>query len=185
MGMRSFRQGIGRGLWTAVAVVLVLGGMSRSARAQKVTYDWDKDVDFTPYRTYAWVPDLPGKAAVASTDQRIRGNIDVQLQAKGLKLTPEAKAELYVSYQVMSDQGQITSFNPDGQWQPGLNANAKPSQGTAVKGSLIVDLYDKKLKKLIWRGIVSGAFESRQEANYRINKGLSKLFTYYPPPPPK
>jgi len=183
MGMKSFR--LGRGLRRASLLVLVAAGMCMPAYAQKVTYDWDKDVDFTPYKTYAWVPDLPGKAAVASTDQRIRGTIDVQLQAKGLKLTPEAKADLYVSYQVMSDSGQITSFNPDGQWQPSLNANAKPSQGTAVKGSLIVDLYDKKLKKLIWRGIVSGAIESRQQANYLINKGLAKLFTYYPPPPPK
>ena len=54
-----------------------------------------------------------------------------------------------------------------------------------MKGALIVDLYDRQRKKLVWRGIVSGAFESRQEVNYRINKGLSKLFTYYPPPPPK
>ena len=59
-----------------------------SAYGQKVTYDWDKDVDFTPYRTYAWVSDLPGKAATPSTDERIRGHIDVQLQLTGLKPAP-------------------------------------------------------------------------------------------------
>ena len=156
-----------------------------SAYGQKVTYDWDKDVDFTPYRTYAWVPDLPGKAATPSTDERIRGNIDVQLQLTGLKRVPPAQATLYVSYQVTTDKGQIASFNPDGQWRPGLSPDAKPSAGTTMKGALIVDLYDRQMKKLVWRGIVSGAFESRQEVNYRINKGLSKLFTYYPPPPTK
>ena len=66
-----------------------------------------------------------------------------------------------------------------------LEPGRKPSAGTMVKGALIVDLYDRQRKKLVWRGIISGAFESRQEANYRIDKGLSKLFTYYPPPPPK
>jgi uncharacterized protein DUF4136 len=185
MEMRSCEKSFRRGSRRAGLLALMVAWTCVSAYGQKVTYDWDKDVDFTPYRTYAWVPDLPGKAAVPSTDERIRGNIDVQLQVKGLELAPDAKAALYVSYQVTSDKGQIVSFNPDGQWRPSLSPDAKPSAGTMVKGALIVDLYDRQMKKLVWRGIVSGAFESRQEANYRINKGLAKLFTYYPPPPPK
>jgi len=157
--------------------------------AQKVTYDWDKDVDFSPYRTYKWAEVSGGRASNQLTHERIIGDINVQLQAKNLTLSTEDEADLYVTYQVITDKsGQVTSFNPDGQWRPGLGSSgnpSKPTAGTSAKGSLIIDIYDHKMKKLIWRGTVSGAFESREEVNYKVSKGLSKLFTYFPPPPPK
>jgi hypothetical protein len=154
--------------------------------AQKVAYDWDKDVDFSVYRTYKWVELASGKAAVETTHKRIVNNVDVQLQAKSVKLASGDNADLYVSYQIVVDKkAQITSFNPDGQWNPGpgMDANAyKPTPGTVAQGSLVIDIYDRKMKKLIWRGIVSAAFDSRQAANYVVQNGISKLFYYYPPP---
>jgi hypothetical protein len=161
--------------------------MSVSGYAQKVAYDWDKDMDFSPYRTYKWVEVSAGRASNQLTHERITSDVDVQLQAKNLKKTMDANADLYVSYQVITEKnGKITSFNPDGQWQPGLGSSgdsSKPPAGTTVKGALVIDLYDQKMKKLIWRGTVTGAFESRQGVNYMIDKGLSKLFSYYPPRP--
>src|SRR5687768_11169478 len=56
-----------------------------AAFAQKVSYDWDRDVDFTPYRTYRWVDDLPGKSSTETTHNRILNNVDAQLQAKNIK----------------------------------------------------------------------------------------------------
>jgi hypothetical protein len=169
--------------------LMVLTLVSVSAYAQKVTYDWDKDVDFSPYRTYKWVEVPSGRAPAQTTHDRIRTNVDLQLQAKSLKKTEDAHADLYVSYQVITDaNGKITSFNPDGQWQPGpgmSGGESKPQVGNMVKGNLIIDLYDQKMKKLVWRGAVSGDLDSRQTVIYTINKGLSKLFRYFPPPPTK
>jgi hypothetical protein len=111
------------------------------------------------------------------------------LEAKYLKLTTNDQADLYVMYQVVTDKNaKVASFNPDGQWRPGLGLSgdaSKPPAGAMAKGALIVDVYDHKLKKLIWRGTVSGVFDSRQALNYTIDKGLSKLFSYFPPPPAK
>jgi hypothetical protein len=147
--------------------------------AQKVSFDFDRDIDFTPYKTYRWVDVSSGKAAVETTHQVIVNSVDVQLQARGERLVNDEDPDLFVTYQVVRDKkAQIESFNPDGQW----NADAlKPSPGKVGQGSLIVDLYDRKLKKLVWRGIVSGAFRSRQEVNYVVPNGISKLFANYPP----
>jgi uncharacterized protein DUF4136 len=158
------------------------------ALAQKVSYDWDRDVDFTPYRSYKWVDDLPGKSSTETTHQRILDNINAQLQAKSLQKTTDASADLYVSYQVVTgSSGQIVTFNPDGEWRPGTGMvdASKPPTGKKLQGALVVDLYDQKMKKLIWRGIVGGIFDSRQAVNYGIDKGLSKLFSNFPPSPPK
>jgi hypothetical protein len=178
-----------RRLTLRVLSILVLILTSAPAYAQKITYDWDKDVDFTPYRTYQWIDPQPGKSPVETTHKRIVSNVNGQLQAKNFQKTAAEKADLLISYQVVSENnGQVTSFNPDGQWQPGpgmTSETAKPVPGSIRKGSLVIDVYDPKLKRLIWRGIVSGDFESRQAVNYQIDKGLSKLFIQFPPRPTK
>jgi Domain of unknown function (DUF4136) len=165
-------------------LVLTLASVP-AAFAQKVSYDWDRNVDFTPYGTYRWVDDLPGKSSTETTHKRILNVIDAQLQAKNIKKTADQNADLYVSYQVVVDaNGQITSFNPDGQWQPGPGMKgdaSNPSTGVTRKGALVIDLYDQKMKRLIWRGIVAGVFDSRQAVNYGIDKGLTKLFSDFPP----
>ncbi len=74
-------------------IVLTLSLASMSVYAQKVTYDWDKDVDFTPYRTYKWVDDLPGKSPVETTHKRILSIVDFQLLAKNLE---ESKDEMQI-----------------------------------------------------------------------------------------
>jgi hypothetical protein len=171
-------------LRTITLLVLTLASVP-AAFAQKVSYDWDRNVDFTPYGTYRWVDDLPGKSSTETTHKRILNVIDAQLQAKNIKKTADPNADLYVSYQVVVDaDGQITSFNPDGQWQPGPGMKgdaSEPPAGVTKKGALVIDLYDQKLKRLIWRGIVAGVFDSRQAVNYGIDKGLTKLFADFPP----
>jgi hypothetical protein len=172
-------------LRTITLLVVILASVP--VFAQKVTYDWDKDVDFSTYRTYKWVDDLPGKSPIETTHERILKNVNVQLQAKRLKETADPSADLYVSYQVITDSnGQITSFNPDGQWRPGAGMKgdaSKPPAGIKKNGALVLDMYDQKMKTLIWRGIVAGIFDSRQAVNYGIDQGLSKLFSYFPPLP--
>jgi hypothetical protein len=175
-----------RSLRTVTLLFLTLASLP--VYAQKVTYDWDKDVDFSPYRTYKWIDPLPGKASVETTHKRIVGIVDLQMQAKDLNLTSDAHADLYVSYQVITDKNGPKTFNPDGQWKPGLGLDSKeskPPAGTMAQGALIIDLYDQKMKKLVWRGTLMGAFDSRQAVNYTIDKGLSKLFSYFPPPTAK
>jgi hypothetical protein len=58
---------------------------------------------------------------------------------------------------------------------------SEPPAGVTKKGALVIDLYDQKMKRLIWRGIVAGVFDSRQAVNYGIDKGLTKLFADFPP----
>jgi hypothetical protein len=173
-----------RVLRTITLLVLTLASVP-AALAQKVSHDWDRDVDFTPYRTYRWVDDLPGKSSTETTHKRILNVVDAQLQAKNIKKIADKNADLYVSYQVVVDaNGQITSFNPDGQWQPGPGMKgdaSEPPAGVTKKGALVIDLYDQKMKRLIWRGIVAGVFDSRQAVNYGIDKGLTKLFADFPP----
>ena len=64
-----------------VALVLMI---CASARAQKVTVDWDHDItDFSKFKTYSWAKSHK-PVANQLMEQRIVAAIDSQLAAKGL-----------------------------------------------------------------------------------------------------
>lgn len=63
--------------------------------AQKVDVDFDEDVDFSKYKTYAFTEGTP--TPVTLTNQRIEKAIEAQLAAKGLTRV-EGNADLTVVF---------------------------------------------------------------------------------------
>ena len=64
-----------------LGLCLLLG--SGSALAQKVNTDYDRSVDFTHYKTYAWLESKNPAPELAH--KRIIAAIDEQLAAKGIQ----------------------------------------------------------------------------------------------------
>src|SRR5437016_6271186 len=81
-----------------LTVAVFLLGAS-AAVAQDVRYDFDKDKDFSKYKTYKWVAikgaDLPDDL----TSKKIVSAIDAELAKKGLTKTDGDTADLFVGYQ--------------------------------------------------------------------------------------
>src|SRR5215813_847611 len=101
----------------AVAILL-LGAIP--ALAQDVRYDFDKDKDFSKYKTYKWVPikgaDLPDDL----TQKAITSAIDAELATKGLTRTDSDSADLYLGYQTaIGQEKEFTSFNTGWGYGPG------------------------------------------------------------------
>src|SRR3954453_21196469 len=69
--------------------------------AAKIKSDYDKTVDFSVYKTYAWGQNVGPTRAAAS--MFIRGSIDGQLQGAGLKETDIDHADVVVRYGAASD----------------------------------------------------------------------------------
>jgi Domain of unknown function (DUF4136) len=84
----------------ATRIVVTLGFLlmvAGSALAQKVTNDWDKAIDFSKYKTYAWVKGTPAKNQM--NDERIVRAVEGQLAAKSLqKVESAANPDLVVVY---------------------------------------------------------------------------------------
>ena len=76
------------GMRVIVVLLLLTAGQSF---AQKVNVDFDKDVDFSKYKTYAFTEGTP--TPVTLTNQRIEKAIEAQLAAKGLTRV-ESNADL-------------------------------------------------------------------------------------------
>src|SRR5437762_4992106 len=176
-------------------IALLLFGLS-SAFAQDVRYNFDKETDFSKFKTYKWV-DLKDAAKLNDlTDKSIKDAIDADLATKGLTKVDDEKADLYVGYQAaVGQEKQFTSYSTDwgygggwyrGGWYGGMGGSSMTTGQTSTiyTGQLVVDMYDSTNHTLVWRGVASKTLDpkakpEKQEKN--LNKAVAKLFKNYPP----
>jgi len=161
--------------------------------AQDVRYNFDKDADFSRFKTYKWVHIGDAQTVNPLLVKQIMVTVDTQLASKGLQKTDSDPADLYVGYQAaVGREKQFTSYSNDwgygagwyrGGWYGG-NTTTYGQTTTIYNGQLALDMYDTKDHDLVWRGLVSKALDpkakpEKQEKN--LNKAVDKLLKNYPP----
>lgn len=185
---------------TFLASALFLLGAS-SAIAQDVRYDFDKDKDFSKYKTYKWVPIKGADQPDELTAKQLMAAIDAQLAGKGLTKTNSNSADLFIGYQTaIGTEKEFTAFNTGWGYGPGWgggwygygggmsSSTTYGSTSTVYVGQLDVSMYDSAQKQLVWRGIVSKTLDPKAKPDKKqknINKAVQKLFKNYPPKPKK
>ena len=133
------------------------------ARAQDVRYNFDKDTDFSKFKTYKWVPIKDAQKVDDITDKQIKDAIDSALATKGLEKTTSDDADLYIGYQTaIGQEKQYTSFNSGWGYGPGWGGGWYGGGGmgmttgttaTIYTGQLALDMYDRNGHDLVWRGV--------------------------------
>jgi Domain of unknown function (DUF4136) len=162
------------------------------AYGQDVHYNYDRGANFAAYKTYQWV-DIPGGAVPDPfIDRDIKRAIDEQLAQKGLTKV-EKDADIHVGYQfALREEKSVnlwgTGGGPGWGWGPWGPSDVHGQTSTIPVGTLVVDLYDRGKKQLIWRGDASKTIDLKKDPdkNYRnLQKAMAELFKNYPPHPSK
>jgi hypothetical protein len=169
--------------------------------AQDVRYDFDKDQDFSKYKTYKWVPIKGADQPDQLTAKQITGAIDEVLAKKGLTKTDSDTADLYIGYQTaIGTEKQYTSYNTGWGYGPGWgggwygynggmsSTTTYGSTSTVYVGQLDLSMYDPAQKELVWRGVATKTLDPKAKPDKKqknINKAAEKLLKNYPPPPNK
>jgi Domain of unknown function (DUF4136) len=180
-------------LTLALAVLLA---SAVTAFAQDVRYNFDKQADFSQFKTYKWVTLKGAQAPNDLVDMQIKAAIDAELAAKGLKRIDTDTADLYVGYQgAISTEKQYTSYDTGwgygpgwygGGWYGGGGMSTTTGQtSTIYVGQLAVDMYQAGQKQLVWRGVASKTIDENAKPEKRqknLAKAMTKLFKNYPPP---
>jgi len=171
-------------LLAAIAMtVLALG----RAWAQDVRYNFDKETDFSKFKTYKWVPLKDATQLNDITDKMIKTAIDEQLATKGLTKTDADTADLYVGYQAaVGQEKQFTSYSSDRGWYGGGmgSSTTTGTTSTIYVGQIAVDMYDSSHKDLVWRGLASKTIDQKAKPDKQqknLTKAMAKLFKNYPP----
>ena len=178
-----------------LAVAILLLGVT-PALAQDVRYDFDKEKDFSKYRTYKWVQIKGADQPDDLTAKQITAAIDVDLATKGLTKTDVDDSDLYVGYQTaIGTEKEFTSFNTGWGYGPGwgggwygyggmASTSTYGSTSTVYVGTLDLSMYDSAQKELVWRGSASKTLDPKakpEKKEKNIKKAVTKLLKNYPP----
>ncbi|WP_309642612.1 DUF4136 domain-containing protein [Flavobacterium sp.] len=151
-----------------------------------VNTDYDKAVDFTQYKTYAYYKTGIDKVEISDLDKkRILRSIDEAMLAKGFTKTDtpdlliniNAKSEKNVNMnQFYAGYGYGWGFGWSPYWGGGTSLT------TSTDGILTIDLIDAKKKELIWQGEGSGYLtKDTNEKDENIKEFVTKILAQYPP----
>lgn len=177
-----------------LTVAFVFLGVS-AAVAQDVRYDFDKEKDFSKYKTYKWVPIKGADQPDELTARSVTSAIDAALATKGLTKTEGDTADLYVGFQTaIGQEKEFTSYNTGwgygggwgGGWYGGgmSSTTTYGSTSTVYIGQLDVSMYDPAQKQLVWRGVASKTLDPKakpEKKQKNITKAVAKLLKNFPP----
>jgi Domain of unknown function (DUF4136) len=175
--MRSLRMLLG---------LLLLFGIATSAEAQKVSIDYDRQVNFSDYKTFTWIRP-PHFRQDPLMDQRIIDSVNAALTAKGWQYVPEGGDVGIAAHVATREEHSLetfyTGFGGGWGWRFGTGF------GTAITtdhpyqvGTIVVDMFDSRTKQLIWRGIATeGWSEKPDKDTKKVEKAIDKLFKNLPP----
>src|SRR5215472_7310484 len=167
------------------------------AMAQDVRYDFDKDKDFSKFKTFKWVEIKGAQLPDELTQKAITSAIEAELARKGLTKTDSDNADLYIGYQTaIGQEKEFTSFNTGwgygpgwgGGWYGGYGGMSTTttygSTSTVYVGQLDLSMYDSAAKQLVWRGVASKTLDPKakpEKKQKNIGKAVAKLLKNYPP----
>lgn len=154
--------------------------------AQQVKTDYDRNADFSQYKTYSW-------EKVQTQDplwvDRIKEAVNGALAAKGWTQVPSAGNVAVVAIEMTRNQQTLDTFYNGfgGGWRWGGGfGEATTTVDNYKVGTLVVDLFDTNSKKLVWRGSSSDTLSNKSDNNIKeLDKGVQKMFAHFPPEPKK
>ncbi|KAB1156602.1 DUF4136 domain-containing protein [Flavobacterium luteum] len=171
---------------TKYLLLLFLIFLLASCSSVRVYSDYDKNVDFSAYKTYAFYKTGIDKVEISDFDKkRILRSIDEEMSAKGLTKseTPDLLININTKAEKSIDVNQFNSAWGYGWgfgWNPYWGANTMVS--TTIEGILIIDLIDAKKKELVWQGEgIGNLTRDTNKKDENIKNFVSKILVLYPP----
>jgi hypothetical protein len=154
--------------------------------AQTVTIDYDHTVNFLKFKTYTWTK-------LHATDPTVEDRITIALNrdmgGRYMTEVPKGGDVSITAVEATQDKQEFTTFYNslgDFAWQRGWgSAGFLDSQATlndVPVDTLIIDMYDTKTHKLLWRGTVTETAATSEDKNdQKIDKAVTLLIGKYPP----
>lgn len=167
--------------------------------AQKVKVDFDKEVDFSKYKTYTflgWQDDID--QIVNDFDQkRIRDAFKEQMDMRNLEKV-EGNADMTLSlYLVIDQKTSVTGYTNyyggagmgyrrgGGGWGMG-HSTTNYTENDYLEGTMVLDVFDGQSKEQVWQAVGVGTVQEKPEKREKsIPKSVKKLMKKFPIEPVK
>ncbi|HBH25279.1 MAG TPA: DUF4136 domain-containing protein [Cytophagales bacterium] len=184
------------------SAIIIIALFIHSCSSLKTNYDYDKSADFSQYETfeyYGWAENSD-KILNDLEKKRIEGAFAEEFFKRGLELARN-DGDMVVSLFIVVDQktsktaytnhygGGPYMYGAGWGWYGGYGAYGGMSTTTYtesdyLEGTLIVDVFDKESKKLIWQGTAQKVIEENpQKRAQNIPKVAAALMRKFPVEP--
>jgi hypothetical protein len=157
----------------------------------KVAYDYDKQADFSKYKTYVISEETMKMKGVNQLNRdRIIAAVEAQMAAKGF--TKSENADVILDVRIKGEEIQTATATNTGGYGYGYGrwgygggfSTTTVNYDKYVEGTLFVTLVDKVTEKIAWQGTGTKTLEENASAEKReqnIDYAVQQIFTNYPP----
>jgi hypothetical protein len=151
------------------------------ASSIRVRTDYDRDVDFKKYRTFAFREGNSSGNPVL--DQRIRSDISRALTARGLdEVRPENADAIVVANAATRTRRSYDTFYDSG-WGGWRWRWARPTVvvNEFDVGTIVVDVFDNRTKTAVWHGYASRVLHDDPEKDAdQTDRAVRRIFDEFP-----
>ena len=164
--------------------VLIICLFVTSCSSIKVTSDYDKETDFSKYKTfeyYGWTKESDQVLNQFDKD-RIEKAFAAEFAKRDLKFVKENGDMVVSLYLVIDQKTSVTAYTDHygGGWGYGAGwgwyggyggmsqSTTRYSEQDYLEGTLVVDVFDKARKKLIWQGVGRKTIEENPDKRERM-----------------
>lgn len=180
--------------FTLIAVLaLIISGCSST----KITADYEKEVDFTQYKTFSFLDWQENSEEVVNdiNKKRIRNAFIQEFKNRGVEYV-ESGGDIALSiYIVISKETSVTAYtnyyNYGGYgrysrygygWGGGYgSASTTYSQNDYLKGTVVTDLFDNASGDQVWQGVMTGTLsDNHEKREKKIPSAIKGLMQKYP-----
>jgi hypothetical protein len=157
----------------------------------KVAYDYDKQADFTKYKTYVISEETMKMEGINQLNRdRIIATVEAQMAAKGF--TKSDNADVILDVRIKGEEVQTATATSTGGYGYGYGrwgygggmSTTTVNYDKYVEGTMFVTLVDKATEKIAWQGTGTRTLEENASAEKReknIDYAVTQIFTNYPP----
>lgn len=165
-----------------LTILLALALAPRTLEAQTVKIDFDKQTDFSKYKTFAW-SESQEPAVNLANHVRITRAIEAELLADGLVKAESGPPDLKVRYVGKVEQKlRGSSYSTGSNWQSN-DLRTMVDIKKVKEGTLIVELYDRATRLLVWRSVATDTPATPDQIEQQIQDFVKKSFADFPPRP--
>src|SRR5215831_8189857 len=167
------------------SITLMILSFVAGSFSQEIRIDYDRNADFSHYKTFSF-------EKVETKDplwvDRITSAIGGELTNKGWTQVASGGDIFIIAFRMTADGQTLNSFYdayPGGwgwRWGSGYDATTIPE--TYTVGALVIDIFDRKTKALLWRGSAKRTLSDNSTQQIRnFDTSVKKLFKGFPARP--
>lgn len=154
----------------------------------QTTFDYDKNADFTKYKTYAFSEETTELPINQLNRDRVLDAINNEMYAKGfaeMGKDPDVIVDVHIKGKELVTANASTTGVGYGRygWSGGYTSTTV-TYDSYTEGSMFITLVDRLTEKIIWQGVGTKTIDesaSPEKRTEMINYSIKQIMTNYPP----